>query len=387
MPKSEPFKSKAKFTAEYIPAQLCQGKEWYIYLYARDPRADDPTKLKRKRFKVNRIKNTKERFRFAMVQIDKFNRLLEQGWSPWDSQESSNPNYTVAEGLQEFLRVRLREVKAGSKRTYISQAKLILGYLNERRLDRARIREFDKYAARALMDHLIDVLKVNERTYNNRLVFCRMVWKWMVEEDLATHNPFERIRKLKVPKKKRVPIPLEDRIRIRDYFKEHNPPMLLCMYLLAYTQLRPAEMTRIRVRDFDLQNQIIRVNGSQTKSGKDRYPTIPNVFADFLRALDWSAYEPDHYFIGRDWCPGTEKLESRYISREWGVMREELGMPMKYQFYSLRDTGIGLMLQSGVKAHETMTQAGHSDLTMMKHYTDFFVPVANEDIKKLDGWK
>lgn len=189
--------------------------------------------------------------------------------------------------------------------------------------------------ARAYMDHLLDVHKVSERTYNNRLTFCRMLWKWMVEEDFATFNPFERIR----------------------------------------------------VKDIDLDRRMIRMSGDYTKSGKARYPIIPDVFARYLETIPWSKFDPDHYLISETWVPGPHQLESRYISREWGIMCEKLSMPMKYQFYSLRDTGIGLMLEDGIKAHKAMTQSGHSDLSMMRHYTDFFTPEANEDINKLDGFK
>lgn len=50
-------------------------------------------------------------------------------------------------------------------------------------------------------------------------------------------------------------------------------------------------------------------------------------------------------------------------------MREALGLPTTYQFYSLKDTGITEMLEAGVPAKLVKELADHSSLEMTEKYT------------------
>ena len=49
-------------------------------------------------------------------------------------------------------------------------------------------------------------------------------------------------------------------------------------------------------------------------------------------------------------------------------MREQLRLPMKYQFYSLKDTGITELLERGVPAKYVKELADHSSLVVTERY-------------------
>ena len=51
-------------------------------------------------------------------------------------------------------------------------------------------------------------------------------------------------------------------------------------------------------------------------------------------------------------------------------MRKALKLPMIYQLYSLRDSGIHDLLIDGVANLDVMHAAGHSDLKMTTRYAD-----------------
>jgi site-specific recombinase XerD len=50
-------------------------------------------------------------------------------------------------------------------------------------------------------------------------------------------------------------------------------------------------------------------------------------------------------------------------------MRESLSMPESYHFYSLKDTGITEMLESGMPSKFVKDLAGHHSLSMTERYT------------------
>jgi hypothetical protein len=63
----------------YKPARLHTGKEWYISYYAFNPESGT---IDIKRIKLNNIKNTVERRKFAIETIKRINIKLETGWNP-----------------------------------------------------------------------------------------------------------------------------------------------------------------------------------------------------------------------------------------------------------------------------------------------------------------
>lgn len=364
----------------YVPAQLSAKQEWFIYYYALDPATG---RLRRKRQKVNRVKNLRERRRYAYELIDRINAALRDGWSPFAPEQSQNVTISLTDAMDQFLRDRIRTVEMDTARTYTSHVKMLGEWLHAEGLSRIRAHQFGKAHAQRYMNYNLDVKKVRPNTYNNYITVCRIIFEWLLDREFIGVNPFGNLRKLKSSEKNRDVIPLDVRREILEHFRKHQPGMVLTCYLLFYTEIRPTEQCKLRVKDVDLDAQLIRMPGAITKTGKGRNPTIPDVFLEYLKSLPWQTYDPDHYLVSIGFLPGPKKLNPRYISKAWTAMRERLKLPMKYKFYSLRDTGIDHMLVSGVKAIHVSRQSGHTNLEMTSLYANHISPVANEDIKTL----
>ena len=66
---------------QYREAALYEGtKEWFVYYYAHDPASKE---LKRKKIKLNHIKNIRDRRAAANRIIKTINKKLSTGWSPF----------------------------------------------------------------------------------------------------------------------------------------------------------------------------------------------------------------------------------------------------------------------------------------------------------------
>lgn len=66
--------------------------------------------------------------------------------------------------------------------------------------------------------------------------------------------------------------------------------------------------------------------------------------------------------------PGSELKTSKDTSKTWAQMRTHLNLPMKYQFYSLKDTGITELLEKGVPSKYVKELADHSSLEVTERY-------------------
>ena len=101
---------------DYVPASLHENKVWTIVFWAKDPQSGE---LKRKRIRVNRIKNLKERRFVAKQMIYTINDKLYKGWNPFIDEESPRQYFKITDALDAFLKDK-RSLRKDTLRTYHS---------------------------------------------------------------------------------------------------------------------------------------------------------------------------------------------------------------------------------------------------------------------------
>lgn len=72
--------SKNQNLLSFKPAELYEGKEWFVSYYVINPATEQ---LHRKKIKLNRIKSITERRKFANKIIQDLNKQLYAGWNPF----------------------------------------------------------------------------------------------------------------------------------------------------------------------------------------------------------------------------------------------------------------------------------------------------------------
>ncbi len=73
------------------------------------------------------------------------------------------------------------------------------------------------------------------------------------------------------------------------------------------------------------------------------------------------------YLFGDELKPGEKQIYVNRFRREWAKVREALGFPKSYQFYSLKDSGIrDLANAEGIVV--ARDQARHSDVAVTNKY-------------------
>jgi integrase len=367
---------------DYLPAELkSYKKEWFVSYYVKNPQTG---KLHRKKVKVNRIKNINERKKFAKKLVLEINNKLQTGWNPFIEQEAPKAYTKLVDALKTYIKCKTKELPSDeSVRTYKSQAKVLMEYIvNIKKEPDLLVISFDNKYVNDFMDYIYTVRDVENKTFNNYKTFCLVAWNWFIEKLYCKANPFESVTKKKVTKKTRTIIDAETRNRIKNYLLSKDKKEFLAMVMLCFHGLiRPIEICQLKPEYFKLDKRIIVLPPEITKDDDDRIVSISNDLLKYLENLNIEKINKSYYIFSEYFKPGTKLINSRDTGREWSNMRKELNFPDKYQFYSLKDTGIVQMLLDGIPAIEVRNQAGHSSLEQTNEYAIYANPTGSEQIK------
>ena len=195
----------------------------------------------------------------------------------------------------------------------------------------------------------------------------------MIERNYAGKNHFSDMKKKRNEEKTRKPIPIEDRIRIVEHLKKEHYPFFIFILLEFSCLMRPVEIFRMKISNIDIGNQLIHLNGNQTKNGKSRDIVIPNnilsELIEYHKKVNLDRYNLDDYLFSTNYLPGKEYQLSKVATRTWSILRRDLKLPKEYQLYSLRDSFITESMNANVSPLSIQEHADHSSLNITSIYT------------------
>ena len=371
MPTNEKNASSRIIYVDYKPAELQKGQnnEWRIVFYAKVPAQNE---FKRFRKRVPPMSPIREREKYAKKMIAAINQKLDSGWSPF--YEDTNVKYKSLEYCADlFLKMQDREVEEGVKRTdtlrsYRSFLDLFLKYIKDKKLPLKFVVEVDVYIVQNYLDYLFFDRKNSARTYNNHLRFLNTFFLWCKTKNFINANPAESIKTKNKVQKKREVLAVDIKAKVKTLRETNFHYYVLCM-LTYYCFIRRTELTKLKVGDVYLHGGYIVIDGENSKNRKTESVTIPDVFLPDLALHLTTANNSDYLFGANNFRPGPRPIAPKKISDEWAKFRNLHKFDSKYQFYSLKDTGITDLLNSGISAIKVRDQARHYDLKITESYT------------------
>lgn len=362
----------------FKPAELHQGKEWYISYYVLNPATE---KLDRKKIMLNRIKSIVERRKYAAQIIQELNKKLYGGWNPY-LEESAPRGFTpLKQVLTTFYNSKERELRPDSLRSYRSMIDIFGKWLDATNRSTIFSAKFDKLDALEFLEYVYNVKRLSNKTWNNYKIFLSNVSNWMIEHKYAAVNHFSDIKKKQQASKNRTVIDHDIRIKIQSHLESEDYNFMVVCLLVFHSLIRPKEIANLKPANFDLQNQTIFISGEFSKNHNDRISTIPNSFLPFLLNWDFNGASNNQYIFGTNFIPGTKPIDARRFTKKWDRLREALALDKEMKLYSLRDSGIIQMLNDGISPEEVMRQADHSSLEMTTVYTKHANPKGSDQIK------
>lgn len=365
--------SGVRSALQYTPPAYRETKGCsFIEFYAYDP---EQGKMRRKRIKINRINGVLKRRQYAKNVIKRLCEQLNHGWNPWIAKDTSDL-YVFEEALSRY-EAHIEKMLANGyfrKETYDgykSYVKIMREFISKKR-PTYYVYQFDRKLCVDFLDYVFIERNNGAQTRNNYLNFLRVFSGFLVEKGYLKSKPTDGISPIskRLYKKERECIPLDVVGRIADYCREKEPDFLFACYLLYYCFIRPVEMTRLRVRHFNLKACTLTIPGELSKNKTTQTITLPKkVILYGIKIGVFSAPSDDFIFSYR-LKPGRDEIDPKHFRDHWENVRKALGLKKEWKFYSLKDTGITEMCDKEIAPRSVKDQARHSSLAITDIYLE-----------------
>ena len=279
----------------------------------------------------------------------------------------------VGECLARALEVKTSGPRPNSHRNYRTAARYVLEWLGTNGRRRP-VAEFDRRKARQFRDYLKGQRKYTGRTINNYCNCLRTIWNEMRALDLVKENPWTDLKPERQADKRRRVFTLEERRVVAEELRQHHYYLFRAVLLLYYCYIRPAEMIRLRRRNFDLEAGIIQIEAGQAKMWKARTVTIPARILPYFTDGIFDRIPAGYFVFGDRWEPQAARgLNGTSMFKKHREIITDLGAAGKIKdpdtltLYSWKDTGISTHART-TSPLSTRDQAGHSDLSQTMRY-------------------
>lgn len=373
----------------YTPPVLHAGKDWYIDFYAFNPVHGE---MRRKKIKLNHISKITDRRKYAKDYINRLAEKLALGWNPWIEKESGNAYLLfkdVIDNYRTFLNKMLRDgrYRQETLKSYSSYLHNMELFNEQKKVPITYIYQFDKDFCVMLLDEVYITRDNTAFTRDNYLGFLKSFSSFCLNHNYLTKNPTEGISSLGRRGKKKIRDVINEDLlkKIYGYLQETNSHFLLASYILYYCFVRPAEMTRLRLSNINIEKQTLYLEDTISKNRKDGTITLPSKVITLMIDLNIFSYPNDYYLFSDGFKPGAKKRSEKMFRDYWAhYVRKKLKLNEKYKFYSLKDTGITNMLRQ-YDVLSVRDQARHSSILMTDIYTPHDIQEANDLIKNYKG--
>lgn len=371
---------------EWTPPKRHDGKNSYIDFRMKDPVTGS---LKRKKIMLDKYAPGIERDTMAAQIISNIFQKMQKGWNCWDSVSNENndkPFLTVIEEYRAYINYMCSRGAKSDKTMYDygSKLKALKSFIETRMPRNMMSYQFDIACATSFLDYILMERKTSTRNRNNYRTWLSAFTTWLVEKQYLKRNFIADIPSLPEKKKFRQAIPAEYLKQMKSYLEKHDKRFLLACMMEYYCFIRPTELVKIKIGDISIKNQTVFISAAISKNRHDGVVALNDRIIKLMIDLQIFTHPNEHYIFGKGFVPSTEPLHTNYIRIRFSQMRDALGWPMDYQFYSLKDSGIRDLANSQgiVVAKE---QARHSDISVTNHYLEWRDRKVNEDTKHFDG--
>lgn len=361
-------------------ARLVKGGRWYIDFKRFDPVTGTETRH-RQDFDLNDIADLEVRERVGERIVRNID-LFAGNTKTAAPVAAKTDEKTVAQAVEWVTALKMQLPRKNSRKTYKAVSKKLLAWCTRLHYAGLAVSQFGKKHCRAFWDGLVSSGEYRGRSLNNYLVCLRTMWNEMAEREMVTENPWAKIKPERVGEKSRRPFTAEERRVVAAEIEATDYWMFRGVLLQFFCYIRPAEMLRLRFKNFDLGRGVVRVESADAKSWRRRVVTLPKSILHYFTDGIFDKQPGNYFLFGRkETGPHTWSLqpytvpvsECRMYKRHRRVL-ERLhadgrltGDISGLTWYSWKDTGISMHTRK-TSPVATKDQAGHTDLSVTSTY-------------------
>lgn len=152
--------------------------------------------------------------------------------------------------------------------------------------------------------------KWSHKTYNHKKGLLSTFFSFLIDEDIATENPAKKVKSKSKENTERFTVFTKvERDILFEYLDNWKYPFIAAICrVIYYSYIRGAEISRLRISDFNLETRKIRIHPDNAKSQKDNLVAFVVMPVQLKEALEvylskYERYEQDWYMFGKNFQP------------------------------------------------------------------------------------
>lgn len=334
------------------------------------------------RFRVykgfSKCKTDQEIAQLAEQIIKEFTGKLKNGWRPWsdtvyhyideidyETQARSfgrkkTGTSHIRKHLSGFLELKKNDVSAKSYQSYQSKTRLFALWLENQGYGELKIYQITNDIVVEFFNHLINERALDRVTIAKYRQNIGSMFRYFKSKKLIAEIPMEDLpRSNKRSNAGARHINDRDMMRYLDYVVQHDKQLFLASVFQLFLLIRPnRELRLLKVHDLDMQKGLVYINDVNAKTTA-RVLTMPNALMEIVEKYGLAEYPYDYYIFGKGGMPGHQPVGINSFNYRFNLIKQTLGFPSGYKFYSLKHTGAGKLLESGATLAELMSHLGH----------------------------
>jgi integrase len=382
-------KKPTKIPAGSTLAQEWAKNNWYINYSFNG-------KQYRVKGNLNRIKDHKEKMYEAEVLLQSIKNDLKNGYDPSNPDvfldQIINENISLSNAIKQYI----EELSTYARPKTIGSYNSKLYYFNEaypnKQVKNITTQDIEKYiykkihtkelAKVVLKGKSYDLKKTIQWTPNTvrsaKGVF-RAFFAWCIKNNYYQgENPVskiesKRIRSEVAPKARHLPFSEQDLLLVMDYLDNNDKATAFFARFIYSTCMRPGEISKLKLKDIDLENKRIIIPmdiTKNTKKGEMDIIHIENNLYEKLVSMGLEKY-PSHYYITSksESIIGEVSIGSNKPYKQFKKALSKLHIDDKgYTLYSFKHFSNLKRLHAGWTVAEIMKANRHSSITMTETY-------------------
>ena len=341
------------------------SKRWYVYYSFRSPETGKYRRIQH--WVSEKILTCSGRRDKGHEIIKSINKKLRNGYNPFALLEKKYTGITVA--MTYILSIKEDSCRKRTSNTYKSMIKIFTEWLKAMKIQDIPVDDFNYYRAQEFMDFTKSKLKNGNRTYNNRVTAMKTIFKMLVKREWIQVNPFENIERFPKEDAEISAFSMDDLMIMQKYLPTWNYDLYACACLIFYCFIRPQELVRLRISNFQLERRSIIIPGNVAKNKKQQVVNIPDALFPILLKMDWK-FPGNFYVFAKHQARGPKEYAPTRIAEAWRKFADHHGI--EKNIYSLKHTGVGMAIEAGINVRDLQLQLRHSSLDETQIYLDKF---------------
>lgn len=325
----------------------------------------------------SRILTKQARYIKGIEVKNSINQRLKAGFNPFVNKQKQ-----LIAAVLEIVEMKKHTCSPKSHASYRSMAGKFIEWVKANKMQNFFADEFTRQHAYAFLDDLLVKNKVGACTRNCYLICMKTIFNDLVKRQHLEINPWHPITRLKVSEPDLVLLSDFEKDKIRENLPEMHPRLYVVSLLVYYCFLRPAEIVRLQVKDIDLANAYITVQGGKSKNKKYYKVAMPDHLVNEFKKIGTQLFQSDFYvFTNRfQLTPGPKPMASTRIAEIWNqIVKTKLGI--NKNLYSLKHNGNGVAVESGIDIRQIQLQNRHWSLEQTQIYLQRFNKTPNKGFR------